>query len=103
MRLTSSASSLMPASYLKRGKELHCSVMFSYLVLTFLCYSTLLCKNSESWSSFVKKILRKEDIKIVVLRCFLIGFNDTKFESKKTYGEHVDKVNYVEMKHVSEL
>ena len=24
-------------------------------------------------------------------------------ESKDTYGEHVDKVNYVEMKHVSEL
>ena len=25
------------------------------------------------------------------------------YESKQTYGEHVDKVNYVEMKHVSEL
>ena len=24
-------------------------------------------------------------------------------QSKQTYGEHVDKVNYVEMKHVSEL
>ena len=24
-------------------------------------------------------------------------------KSKQTYGEHVDKVNYVEMKHVSEL
>ena len=24
-------------------------------------------------------------------------------KSKYTYGEHVDKVNYVEMKHVSEL
>lgn len=29
MRLTSQASSLMPASYLKRGKELHCSVICS--------------------------------------------------------------------------
>ena len=25
------------------------------------------------------------------------------YKSKPTYGEHVDKVNYVEMKHVSEL
>ena len=27
----------------------------------------------------------------------------TSFQSKQTYGEHVDKVNHVEMKHVSEF
>lgn len=74
----------MPASYLKRGKELHCSVICSATWFWLFCaILPLLCNNSESWSSFVKKILRKEDIKIVVLRCFLIGFNDTKFEKAR--------------------
>ena len=42
------------------------------------------------------------DNKAVALQIFQ-GAQKDKSQSKDTYGEHVDKVNYVEMKHVSEL
>ena len=39
----------------------------------------------------------------VINMCGLLQVASPNMKSKYTYGEHVDKVNYVEMKHVSEL